>query len=79
MLHAKGQPMTAHSEDRLIAIAEVMAVVGFGKTIIYRWIKLGTFPPPCHPGGASSRWSEAEVREWMRVQLAERPRSKKPH
>jgi len=60
--------------DRLIALPEVIENVGYGKTTIYRWIKLGTFPPPCHPGGASSRWSAAEVRAWIRARLAERPR-----
>lgn len=60
------------ANDRLIALPEVMAIVGYGKTIIYRWIKQGDFPKPCHPGGSSSRWSEAEVREWKDAQLARR-------
>ena len=64
--------MTPPANDRLIALPEVMSIVGYGKTIIYRWIKQQTFPAPCHPGGASSRWSEAEVRQWQSEQLARR-------
>ncbi len=60
------------ANDRLIALPEVMSIVGYGKTIIYRWIRQGTFPRQCHPGGSSARWSEAEVRAWKDAQLAER-------
>lgn len=60
------------SNDRLIPLPEVMSIVGYGKTIIYKWIKQRTFPEPCHPGGSSSRWSEAEVRQWQSEQLARR-------
>ena len=60
-------------EDRLIALPEVISIVGYGKTIIYRWVREGAFPEPCHPGGASTRWSEIEVREWVQQQLQARP------
>lgn len=64
--------MIPDPNDRLIALPEVMKTIGYGKTIIYRWIRQGSFPKPCHPGGASSRWSEAEVRAWRDAQLAKR-------
>lgn len=60
------------ANDRLIPLPEVMSIIGYGKTIIYRWVREGDFPAPCHPGGGSSRWSEAEVRQWKSEQLARR-------
>ena len=36
-------------EDRLIALPEVMSIVGCGKTIIYRWVREGTFPEHATP------------------------------
>lgn len=64
--------MTDPAPDRLIPLPEVMNIAGYKKTIIYRWIREGGFPKPCHPGGSSSRWSEAEVRAWKDAQLAQR-------
>lgn len=52
-------------EDRLIPIDAVMQLAGIGKTMIYRKMREGTFPKACKPGGASTRWSEREVREWL--------------
>lgn len=69
----KGLAVIDYSNDRLIALPEVMNIAGYGKTKIYAWVRQGTFPEPCHPGGASSRWSEAEVRAWKAEQLARRP------
>jgi len=63
---------TAHNEDRLIKIAEVVEITGFGKSMLYRWMREGTFPKPCKPGGAGSRWSLFEVRAWRAARLAER-------
>ena len=60
------------ANDRLIALPEVKNIVGYGKTKIYAWVREGTFPQPCHPGGCGSRWSEAEVRAWKDEQLARR-------
>jgi len=58
--------------DRLISLPEVKEIVGIGKTMIYRKMREGSFPQPCKPGGASSRWSEREVRGWVAEQLARR-------
>ena len=59
-------------EDRLIPVSRVAELAGYGKSRIYKWIREGTFPKPCHPGGASSRWSEREVLDWKDAQLAAR-------
>lgn len=59
-------------DDRLIPIAAVKQLSGLGKTMIYRKMKEGSFPKSCKPGGASTRWSEREVKAWRDDQLAAR-------
>ncbi len=59
-------------DDRLIPLDAVMQLAGIGKTMIYRKMRDGTFPKACKPGGASTRWSEREVKEWRDRVLAER-------
>lgn len=49
--------------DRLLPLRQVIDITGFGKTTIYRLIGDRSFPAP-YKAGASSRWSEAEVRAW---------------
>jgi prophage regulatory protein len=63
---------SVEAEDRLLKIGEVKDLVGLGKTMIYRKVKDGTFPQPCKPGGAATRWSEREVRAWRDEVLAAR-------
>jgi prophage regulatory protein len=59
-------------EDRLLPIDAVMQIAGIGKTMIYQKMRAGTFPKSCSPGGASTRWSEREVRAWLAEVLASR-------
>jgi prophage regulatory protein len=57
--------MSAQVEpDRLLKLAEVIPLVGLGKTMIYRLEREGKFPTRYKPGGHASRWSEAEIRAW---------------
>lgn len=58
-------PPMALTSDRLIAFAQVEQIAGLKRTRIYAMIRAGTFPAPYKPGGAGSRWSEAEVRAWL--------------
>ena len=58
--------------DRLLPLSAVMEIAGLGKTMIYKKMREGTFPKCCKPGGASSRWSEAEVVEWKAAVMAAR-------
>lgn len=60
------------TSDRLLRLADVKYAVGLGKTRIYEMIKLGTFPPPCKPGGSASRWSENEIHSWVAECVSER-------
>ena len=56
--------------DRLIKMPQVESAVGFKKSWIYKKIKEGAFPAPVHVG-ASSRWSEAAIAEWISQQTAQ--------
>ena len=57
-------PATAEN-DRLIPFSRVEQIAGLKRTRIYRLIREKQFPAPYKPGGAGSRWSEAEVRAWL--------------
>jgi prophage regulatory protein len=59
-------------DDRLIPLAVVTEIAGIGKTMIYRLMRDGKFPKSCKPGGASTRWSENEVKAWRDGLLAKR-------
>lgn len=59
-------------DDRLIPIDAVMQIAGIGKTMIYAKMRAGTFPKSCKPGGASTRWSEREIKAWKDAVLADR-------
>ena len=54
----------AHA-DRLIPLPEVSRRVGLGKTMIYKMIAEGRFPPPYKITPATARWSDTEVTAWI--------------
>lgn len=56
---------TTADNDRLVMLKVVEDIVGLKRTRIYKLIRESDFPPPYKPGGAGSRWSEAEVRQWL--------------
>jgi prophage regulatory protein len=51
--------------DRFIALPEVSRRVGLGKTMIYKMIADGRFPPPYKITPAAARWSNSEVTAWI--------------
>jgi prophage regulatory protein len=51
--------------DRLIPLPEVSRRVGLGKTMIYKMIADGRFPPPYKITPAAARWSDTEVTAWI--------------
>jgi prophage regulatory protein len=55
----------APDTDRLVMLKVVEDIVGLKRTRIYKLIRESDFPRPYKPGGAGSRWSEAEVRAWV--------------
>jgi prophage regulatory protein len=51
--------------EYFISIKEVSAMIGLGRSSIYRMESEGTFPRKIHVGRAV-RWKTGDVREWMR-------------
>lgn len=70
MNSAAMQPPVAH--DRLLKLAQVKEMVGLGKTLIYRLVQAGEFPPPYKPGGSAVRWSENEILGWLSICASQR-------
>jgi len=58
----------APQPSRLLRMGEVMEMTGLSRRMIYRLVEQERFPQQYKPGGWSSRWSEAEVREWVEQQ-----------
>ena len=58
--------MTAADEpDRFVKLDEVKRRVGLGKSMIYRLIQQGKFPPPYKLSSLASRWSDREIVTWI--------------
>lgn len=53
---------------RLIPLSEVMGRVGLSKATVYAWIKRGEFPAQVRLG-ASSRWVEGEIENWIEQRI----------
>ena len=56
---------------RLISLSEVIRLTARGRSRIYADIQAGAFPAPIKDG-ASSRWVEAEVAQWVQARIADR-------
>lgn len=51
--------------ERFVKLDEVKRRVGLGKSMIYRLIQEGKFPPPYKISPLASRWSEREIAAWI--------------
>ena len=55
--------------NELHKINEVCARIKVSPATLYRWIKLGIFPPPVKLNGAAqqsaARWSEQSISDWI--------------
>jgi prophage regulatory protein len=56
----------------LLRLPAVLALVGVGKTTLYRWARAGMFPKPraLTPTRSTVAWSAAEVHAWITGKLA---------
>ena len=56
----------------LLRLPAVLALVGVGKTTLYRWASKGLFPQPraLTPTRSTVAWSAAEVHAWIASKLA---------
>lgn len=57
--------------EEFLAAKQVCAVLGIGKTTLYRKIAEGVFPRPV-PMFERPRWVRSEIRRWMQDRIAER-------
>ena len=55
----------ANEPERFLKLDEVKRRVGLGKSMIYRLIQEGKFPPPYKISPFASRWSDHEVAGWI--------------
>lgn len=57
-------------DARVLRLKQVAAVVGLGKSSIYRKVQEGTFPKPIKLGSArASGWISTEVYDWIDDQI----------
>ena len=56
--------------DRFLRLEQVKEIVGLGRTMVYKLIAEGSFPPPIKLGANASRWSEQELFHWLAEQKA---------
>lgn len=69
---AQRKPEDTRPAYRLLRLAEVVAMVGLGKTSILRMETEGAFPSARRVGEKAVRWIESEVVEWLRQRPATR-------
>lgn len=63
------QPLhAAQIADALLKIQTVQALVGLGKTTIYKKVAEGTFPAPIRQGSRCSRFVAGQIQAWLRAQ-----------
>ena len=55
----------AVEEGQLMKIEEVLALVGFGKSTLYKMISAGLFPRPVRIGLRAVRWRRSEILAWL--------------
>ena len=69
-LDTGAESLRAHDEARILRFKQVAALVGLGKSSIYRKVQEGTFPKPIKLGSArASGWISTEVYDWIDDQI----------
>ena len=51
--------------ERILRLAEVMAIVGLSRSTIYAWIAEESFPRYIRLGGKSVGWKYSEIMAWV--------------
>lgn len=61
------QPVSvAENPDALLRFDVVMTLVGFGKSTLFKWSRLGLFPAPVRLGARCTRWRAGDVTAWLK-------------
>jgi prophage regulatory protein len=67
---AGAESIRAHDEARILRFKQVAALVGLGKSSIYRKVQEGSFPKPIKLGSKrASGWISTEVYDWIDEQV----------
>jgi prophage regulatory protein len=70
--HIKSEyPRLPSSPPRFLRLPEVLGSTGVGKTLFYKMIKRGEFPPAIKLGAARV-WPEEDVRTWQQKMKMQR-------
>ncbi|MFB9126538.1 AlpA family phage regulatory protein [Paraburkholderia dipogonis] len=51
--------------NKILRLRDVMQIVGVGKTSIYQWMKLGSFPRQVRLGSRAIGWHAQEIEAWL--------------
>ena len=54
---------------KILRLPDVKALTGLSRSTIYLRISQGTFPKPVSLGGRAVGWVEAEIEEWLQLQI----------
>ncbi|PIR01274.1 MAG: AlpA family transcriptional regulator [Nitrospinae bacterium CG11_big_fil_rev_8_21_14_0_20_45_15] len=54
---------------RILRLPEVIAHSGLSRSTIYLRVSQGAFPKPVNLGGRAVGWIEAEIQEWLHLQI----------
>jgi len=66
----RSNPFGERESARILRLKQVSAIVGIGRSSIYRKVQEGTFPSPIKLGSArASGWISGDVYEWIDEQI----------
>ena len=66
----RNSPFGERESARILRLKQVAAIVGIGRSSIYRKVQEGTFPSPIKLGSArASGWISTEVYDWIDDQI----------
>jgi len=66
----RNSPFGERESARILRLKQVVAIVGIGRSSIYRKVQEGTFPSPIKLGSArASGWISGEVYDWIEDQI----------
>jgi prophage regulatory protein len=54
---------------RILRLPAVKTSTGLSRSTIYLRVSEGTFPKPVSLGGRAVGWLEAEIQEWLQLQI----------
>jgi prophage regulatory protein len=69
-MKSEAQLYAEGAECQIIRLPDVIRQVKLGRSSLYSYIKLGTFPAPIKIGSRASGWLAHEVNAWVAERVA---------